>query len=51
LAIKLLCHSGLDPRFDRLTALSKVEGKSSFIDFYPAWMPDQVRHDVQKVTV
>jgi hypothetical protein len=27
--IFLSCHSGLDPRFDRLTALSKVEGESS----------------------
>jgi hypothetical protein len=26
----LSCHSGLDPWFDRLTTLSKVEGESSF---------------------
>ena len=25
----LFCHSGLDPWFDRLTTLSKVEGESS----------------------
>jgi len=27
--IKLFCHSGLDPWFDTLTTLSKVEGESS----------------------
>jgi len=29
LRILLFCHSGLDPWFDRLTTLSKVEGESS----------------------
>jgi hypothetical protein len=27
----LFCHSGLDPWFDRLTTLSKVEGESSAV--------------------
>jgi len=27
----LYCHSGLDPWFDRLTTLSKVEGESSAV--------------------
>jgi len=29
--ILLFCHSGLDPWFDRLTTLSKVEGESSAV--------------------
>jgi hypothetical protein len=31
LHLALFCHSGLDPWFDRLTTLSKVEGKSSSV--------------------
>jgi hypothetical protein len=31
LQMLLFCHSGLDPWFDRLTTLSKVEGESSAV--------------------
>jgi hypothetical protein len=41
------CHSGLDPWFDRLTTLSKVEGESSAFSKLRFWMPDQVRRDKQ----
>jgi hypothetical protein len=30
------CHAGLDPRFDRLTTLSEVEGESSVLSNYLA---------------
>jgi hypothetical protein len=53
--ILLFCHSGLDPWFDRLTTLSKVEGESS-VFFNVALldagsvMPDLIRdrHDGQQ---
>ncbi|MGD8522941.1 MAG: hypothetical protein PVF56_17465 [Desulfobacterales bacterium] len=46
------CHPGLDPWFDRLTTLSKVEGESIAIASpYFTWMPGQARHDIVETKI